>query len=331
MKALVYTATEEVKYRDEPAPTLRPNDVLVEVQAAAICGSDMHAYHGHDARRVPPLILGHEVCGTVLTGQYKGQKHIINPLMTCGKCDDCITGRTNLCPERELIGMYLQGAFAEQVAIDERNLLPVPEDMNPIHAALTEPTATALHAIALVERVSYRPLSEMRCLVIGGGAIGLLAALILKAKGCVNIDMAETNALRRDSVAAQNCVTVYNPIDQEAPQMGQYDAVFDCVGAGATRQHGSEAVRPGGILSHIGLQNTADGLDTRRITLQEITFLGNYCYTHADMKASLNMLYSGQLGDLSWVEQRPMSEGAQAFTDLHNGDVAAAKIVLIPD
>lgn len=331
MKALVYTDTKEMTYRDEPLPTQREGDVILEVNAAAICGSDMHAYHGHDERRIPPLILGHEVCGTVLDGKHAGKRMVINPLMTCGVCLDCQTGRSNLCSERELIGMYLQGAFAEQVAIDERNLLEIPEDMDPISASVTEPTATALHAIALIERIAYRPLSEMRCLVLGGGAIGLLAALILKAKGCTQIDLAETNSLRRESIDSQHCCKTYNPITNIAPHTGEYDVVLDCVGSGITRASSCEAVRPGGIISHVGLQDSKEGIDSRKITLQEVTFLGNYCYTTADMKASIDMLYQNRLGDLSWIDVRPMSAGAEAFSDLHNGLVGAAKIVLQPD
>ncbi len=331
MKALVYTDIKEMTYREEPLPNQREGDVILQVHAAAICGSDMHAYHGHDERRVPPLILGHEVCGTVLDGKHAGKRMVINPLMTCGVCLDCQTGRSNLCVERELIGMYLQGAFAEQVAIEERNLLEIPEDMNPISASVTEPTATALHAIALVERIAYRPLSEMRCLVLGGGAIGLLAALILKAKGCTQIDIAETNALRRESINAQHCGDAYDPIANKPPHAEQYDVVLDCVGSGITRKTSCEAVRAGGIISHVGLQDSNDGFDSRRVTLQEVTFLGNYCYTTADMKAAIDMLYQNRLGDLSWIDVRPMSAGGEAFSDLHHGRVAAAKIVLQPD
>lgn len=331
MKALVYTDTKEMTYREEPLPHQREGDVILQVQASAICGSDMHAYHGHDERRVPPLILGHEVCGTVLEGKHAGKRMVINPLMTCGACLDCQMGRSNLCVERELIGMYLQGAFAEQVAIEERNLLEIPADMNPISASITEPTATALHAIALLERIAYRPLSEMRCLVLGGGAIGLLAALILKAKGCAQIDLAETNALRRDTISRQRCCDVYDPIANQAAYSGEYDIVLDCVGSGITRASSCEAVRAGGIISHIGLQDSKEGIDSRKITLQEVTFLGNYCYTTADMKASIDMLYQQRLGDLAWIDVRPMSAGGEAFSDLHHGRVAAAKIVLQPD
>ncbi len=331
MNALVYTDTQEITYRAEPLPIARSGDVIMNVTATAICGSDMHAYHGKDSRRVPPLILGHEVSGTVLDGRYAGQRMVINPLMTCGECNCCVGGQSNLCLKRELIGMYLSGAFADQVAISERNLLALPIDMNPIHAALTEPTATALHAVRLVERSLIRPLSESRCLVLGGGAIGLLTALILKAKGCQAIDIAETNALRRRSIENLNIARCFNPIDESIPHLAGYHLVLDCVGSGATRRTASEAVQPGGIISHLGLQDEKEGLDTRKLTLQEVTLIGNYCYTRADLQASIDMLYNRQLGDLSWLEVRALSEGGQAFKDLHNGQVAAAKIVLQPD
>jgi threonine dehydrogenase-like Zn-dependent dehydrogenase len=333
MKALVYTGTQEVEYRDENKPTPGPNQALIEVAATAICGSDMHAYHGLDERRVPPLILGHEVAGKLISGpaHLMGQHVVINPLMTCGHCRPCISGRANLCSAREIIGMRLAGAYAQYLVVDQTNLLLPPPTLEPWVACLTEPTATALHAVALVERVSYRPLSEQRCLVIGGGAIGLLTALILAAKGCPNIDLAETNALRRTTVEQQAVAQVFDPITETVPSTNGYDVVFDCVGAGVTRAMASEHVAAGGIISHVGLQNSHEGLDIRRITLQEITLLGNYCYTPADMQAALDMLAAKRLGDLKWVQLRPLSEGAQAFSDLHHGRAAAAKIVLQPD
>ena len=116
MKALVYVAPNTVVVREEPEPIPLDADVLVAVNAVGICGSDMHGYHGHDARRVPPLILGHEAAGTALTGRFKGQRVVLNPLMTCGRCPACTSGRTNLCPERKLIGMNRPGAFAERIA-----------------------------------------------------------------------------------------------------------------------------------------------------------------------------------------------------------------------
>ena len=114
MKALVYTAPNTIEFRPEPAPSLLPGDSLVKVEAVGICGSDLHAYLGHDSRRVPPLILGHEVCGTVIEGSSKGKQVVVNPLITCGECNDCLNGLTNLCLNRKLIGMNRPGAFAQR-------------------------------------------------------------------------------------------------------------------------------------------------------------------------------------------------------------------------
>ena len=125
MKALVYTGTEEVIYRDEPRPAdPAEGQVLLDIDACGLCGSDMHAYHGLDSRRIPPLILGHEAVGVVQNGSRSGEHVIVNPLISCGTCADCIAGRTNLCADRELVGMRLAGAFAEHVVVPERNLLP---------------------------------------------------------------------------------------------------------------------------------------------------------------------------------------------------------------
>ena len=87
MKALVYTGVEELSYREEKNPVEKPDESILEVQASGICGSDMHAYHGKDERRIPPLILGHEVSGTIEKGSQKGKKVVLNPLITCGGCD----------------------------------------------------------------------------------------------------------------------------------------------------------------------------------------------------------------------------------------------------
>src|SRR5918997_6744748 len=103
MKALVYTQPHELVFRDEPRPAATSGEVLVRLDSIGICGSDMHGYHGHDPRRVPPLILGHEAAGVVVAGELEGRRVAVNPLITCGRCDDCVSGRTNLCPERQLI------------------------------------------------------------------------------------------------------------------------------------------------------------------------------------------------------------------------------------
>jgi 2-desacetyl-2-hydroxyethyl bacteriochlorophyllide A dehydrogenase len=330
MKALVYTDTNQIVYRDEPDPVPGPDDVLVKVEATGICGSDMHAYHGKDSRRVPPLILGHEVAGTAVSGEAEGKRVVINPLITCGQCPLCDTGRSNLCASRELIGMRLAGAYAERVTIPAVNLITLPDDLNAVHASLAEPAATALHALHLAMQAAHRPLAEFRTLVIGGGGVGLLAALLLRGYGCKQLVVAETHGMRRESVAKHVGCDVHDPINDPALDANGFDLVIDAVGGGVTRKSAMAAVSPGGIFIHIGLMDSSGELDIRKMTLFEVSMIGVYCYTMADMRAAVQAIADGMLGDLNWIETRPLADGAQAFDDLHHGRSAAAKIVLIP-
>lgn len=331
MRALVYTGTQQMDYREEPLPVAAHGESLVRIEASGICGSDMHAWHGHDARRVPPLILGHELAGVVEGGKLDGKRVAINPLVTCGFCRDCRAGSPNLCAKRDLLGLGRAGGYAQAVCVPDTNLFSIPDSLCAVHASLMEPTAVSLHAIHLAEKILSRPVSECRTLVIGGGAIGALAALLLEQKGVRAISIAETSEHRRKSLQSMCNAHVYDPLAGKTPPENHFDLVIDAVGSGNTRLAASALVRTGGVISHIGLQDNADGLDTRRLTLQEITFIGNYTYNLSDLQAALDILAEQLIGDLSWVETRPLSDGAEAFLDIHNARTAAPKIVLLPN
>lgn len=331
MKALIYTGPETLVYRDDLEPKTTKGEVLVGIEAVGICGSDMHAYLGHDDRRPAPLILGHEACGRIVDGPQAGKRVTINPLVTCGVCRDCVSGRPNLCAERQIISMPpRQGAFAEFIAIPERNLVEVPDNMDPSIAALTEPVATGLHAVQLAHRHSHRPLAEARALVIGGGAVGLAAALVLASHGCREIALADTHAGRRETAAATKICTAFDPSNGEGPEPGSMDVVIDAVGAKLTRMDAITAARPGSVIVHVGLLDGEDGVDIRRLTLQEISLVGCYTYTMTDFCAAFQALQSGALGTPDWYEKRPLADGANAFADLREGRTSAAKIILCP-
>ena len=329
MKALVYTAPNTVEYRQEPSPSLIDGDALVQVEAVGICGSDLHAYLGHDSRRVPPLILGHEVCGTVIEGTSTGKHVVVNPLITCGECDDCLNGLTNLCVNRKLVGMNRPGAFADQLTIPEKNLVEVPAQANPVQLALTEPAAVSLHAVRLVEQILPRPLSEGASLVIGGGAVGLLCVLFLVDYGCKEIELHETNNERRAVIEDLGICKVTDPT-KSAIRSGRFAAVFDAVGAPVTRKVAIESAKAGGVVMHIGLADASGPIDVRKMTLSEIAFIGTYTYTALDFRMAARKIANGDLGSLDWVDERPLSDGSQAFHELIENRVASPKIVLRP-
>ena len=324
MKALVYDGVEELGFRDVPDAQPREGEHLIRVEAVGICGSDMHAYLGHDTRRPAPLILGHEAAGTVVGGPKDGTRVTVNPLVTCGTCKACTAGRENLCADRQIISMPpREGAFAQFVAMPESNLVVVPEGVSMAKAALAEPIAVSWHASRLALEALH-PKMEKHALVLGGGAIGLAAALSLKAMGVDDVTVAEPNDIRRAFLrerCGQNAV---------AGAEGQFDIVIDAVGYAATRAKASELAEPGGVITHVGLGEDMGGLDIRRMTLQEITFIGTYTYTAQDFRDTAQAIFDARLGPLDWIEQRNLDEGYAAFQDLRAGKVAAPKIVLNP-
>ncbi len=330
MRALVYTGPNTLEMTDVPEPVPNDGESVVEIEAVGICGSDQHAYHGTDPRRVPPLILGHEAAGRVISGSMEGERVTINPMVTCGECRYCVEKRENLCPNRSLLSIPpREGAFAQRVAIPPKNLVVVPEGVPLAHAALAEPLACGWHALRLAANSFVRPIGDARLVVLGGGAIGLGTALAALVYGIEDIWISEPNPARRDMLSEAGPFTIYGA-DEEGPEDGSVPLVVDAYGSEASRATSTRLAAPGGVIAHIGLAGGDAGLDTRRMTLQEITFFGTYTYTNDDFRATAQAIFDGRFGDFSWIEERPLEDGAQAFIDLDARSVRAAKIVLKP-
>ncbi len=140
----------------------------------------------------------------------------------------------------------------------------------------------------------------------------------------------EPNAARRQTASRAGSFHCYAPNEPGEPAKLSMDLIIDAVGAVATRSAASRLIKPGGVIVHVGLLPGSEGLDVRKITLQEIIVAGTYCYTPLEFRETLDAMASGQLGSLDWVEERPLADGPQAFRDLDAGATAAAKIVLRP-
>ncbi len=334
MKALVYTGVQELTYREEKDPKEVSGESIVTVKASGICGSDMHAYHGKDERRNPPLILGHEVSGIIQKGKFENKNVVLNPLISCGKCKYCINKHEHLCPERSMVGMskpfQREGGLAEYVSIPNKNVHEVPEGLEIKEAALTEPTAVAVHAVELAEKKFSKPLSELNILIQGAGAIGLLCGLVLsKEKNCTKIIMSDPNKLRLKECSDYLAAKFVNPKDKELRE-SYFDLIFDTVGLEITRQQAILTISPGGTIIHVGLTDPAGTFNFKKLTIQEITIIGTYCYTNEDFKHAINLLKEKKLGSLKWIAYRELKNGAEAFKQIHDGSCIAPKIILIP-
>ena len=334
MQALVYTGTNKIDFREEKDPIAKPGESIIKVKASGICGSDMHAYHGNDERRIPPLILGHEVSGTSLDGKFKNKDVVINPLISCENCDYCKNESEHLCPERTMIGMSTpikrEGGLAELVSVPEKNIFEVPEKLSIKEAALAEPAAVALHAVLLAEQNLKKPLSECKILIQGAGAIGLLCGLVLnKEKKTTNIIMSDPNKKRLDECSKYLKANFVSPNDKSI-KANNFDLILESVGLEVTRHQAIKSIAPGGTILHIGLTQPSGTFDFKKLTIQEVTLIGTYCYTNKDFQKKLEILKENKLGDLGWIEYRDLKKGSEAFQEIHNGTCVAPKIILTP-
>ena len=333
MRALVYTDIQTLIYREEKNPKTINGESIIKVSASGICGSDMHAYHGHDNRRIPPLILGHEISGIIDKGNDSGKKVVLNPLITCSNCDYCKSGREHLCNKRIILGMNRpierQGGFAEYVSIPNKNIYELPKNIDMREAPIAEPCAVALHAVELGEINLKKSLKDCKVLVIGAGAIGLLCGLIIsKVKKCDDIVIVEPNDKRlKESLKYLNA-DGFKP-DSKNIISDHFDIVFDTVGLESTRKEAIRSIKPGGTIIHIGLTQSDGNFDFRKTTLQEIKFIGTYCYTNKDFEKTLSILNNKEIGSLEWIEYRNLKDGSSAFREIHEGKCIAPKIILL--
>jgi threonine dehydrogenase-like Zn-dependent dehydrogenase len=162
VRALVYTRPGVVELLDADEPQPAADEVVIEVAVVGICGSELHGIHSNDFRR-PPLVMGHEFAG--LTSD--GRRVTVNPLISCGTCDMCFSGREQLCRTREILGIHRPGAFAQYVTVPQRAVHELPADMPFTTAAVIEPLANAIHALNITPPPRRR---HDRAGVAAGGA-----------------------------------------------------------------------------------------------------------------------------------------------------------------
>lgn len=310
MRALVFTQPNVVELLDVDEPTTADGEVLVDVDAVGICGSELHGVGSTDFRR-PPLIMGHEFAGTT----PDGRRVTVNPLIACGSCDLCQRGLSHLCRTREILGIHRPGAFAERVAVPESALHELPASMSFEQAALIEPLANGVHAVAL-----SRPEPGMRIAVLGAGTIGLVSLLAAR-QHTTEVVVCDLSSERLAVAERLGAAHVTDRID------GEFDAIIDAVGAPSTHRLSIEHLRPGGTTVWIGLLSTEAAFDAQAIVRYEQHIVGSYCYTDDDFAAAVELAAHV---DLSWTDSFGLGHGATIFDELANGRHDVVKALLRP-
>ncbi|NLH99887.1 MAG: alcohol dehydrogenase catalytic domain-containing protein [Chthonomonadales bacterium] len=337
MRALVYTAPHRVELRDVPTPHTRPEQALIRVECAGICGSDLAGFEGRSTRRQPPLILGHEVVGRVVSAPVgasvsPGERVVANPLQTCGVCPACRHGHDNICSNWRLLGMDdVQGAFADYVAVDAANLTSVPDMMQPTAALMVEPLANSVHVLGLAEAGRFQSLA-----IIGGGTQGVLALALARLLGHRDIAVVESHPDRRTIAAELGASLVINPAETDpvteirAWSDGGVDVAIEAVGIGITRSAAVASVRKGGTVIMLGLHDQSSELDFAGMVRNEIALKGSFAYTSADFSRALRLLVTQEIDPTPYVSVMPLDDGQEAFRNALHPTGRTLKIALSP-
>jgi L-iditol 2-dehydrogenase len=314
----MFTAINEQKLVELPIPTLeRPDEVLLKVKSAGVCGSDLHGYTGQSGRRKPPLIMGHEATAEIVeVGQAashlsRGARVAIQPLEIGGP----YLG-TN---KRRLMGMDEPGAYAEYVKWPAGNLYPLPDSLSYEDGALTEPLAVTVHAVSLAP---IRPYDT--AFIAGAGPIGLLTLSVLRQTGVSRIAVSDVSDSRLEYAQALGADVVINPTRQkpgevvrEFTQGKGVDIAFEAVGISPTCQQTLEVTRDKGVVIWIGNNQRMVEIDMQAIVTRELKVLGSYGMTELDFERALRMLADGRIKTQQIINRRArLSEGPTLFDEL---------------
>jgi len=343
MKALVLREYNHFEYAEVPQPEIGPEEVLVRVKAVGTCGSDVHGMDGSSGRRLPPIIMGHEAAGIIekvgerVRGWAPGDRVTFDSTIYCGACYHCRRGEINLCDNRRVLGVSTdeykqQGAYAEYVALPARILYRLPEKVTFEQAAMVEPCSIAFHG------VQRTPISlNDTALVVGAGMVGLLVVQALRLAGCgriIAVDPVETKLELAQELGADAGI---NPATDDVPEAVHEqtggrgaDVGFEVVGSSGALQSALAGVRKGGSVTLIGNLAPTVELPLQSAVTREITLYGS-CASRGEYPACLDMIARGAVNVDALVSAiAPLSEGAEWFQRLYDGEPGLMKVIFQP-
>src|SRR5215475_3147343 len=327
---------------DIPEPTCAPDEVLIQVAACGICGSDVHGYDGSSGRRIPPIVMGHEAAGIIeaLGSSVKnfavGDRVTFDSTVYCGECPNCRRGNVNLCDRRQVLGVSCgdyrrAGAFAEFVAVPARICYRLPDNLEFREAAMLEAVAVAIHGVNLAQMAS-----GSTGLVIGAGTIGLLTLQALRAAGSERVFVADVDkqrlALAKQLGAAE--VLLSDELLQEKilrlTGHEGVDVTFEAVGRNETVAAAIDATRKGGTAVLVGNITPNVNLPLQKVVTRQIRLQGS-CASAGEYPQAIEWMASGAIDVKPLISAvAPLAEGARWFERLYAREPNLLKVVLRP-
>jgi 2-desacetyl-2-hydroxyethyl bacteriochlorophyllide A dehydrogenase len=329
VRAVVIKAPHEVEVMTVDDPTPGPRDVVVEVAACGICGTDLHILEGEFAPTLP-VIPGHEFAGTVaavgseVSELTVGDRVAVDPSLYCNECHYCRIGRNNLCERWRAIGVTVPGGAAQFALAPVGNCVRLAEHVRLQDAALIEPLSCAVRGYDVLT-------SQLgsHVLIYGSGTMGLMMLELAKRTGAASVDVVDINAERLVTAKALGCSGTVTSADELERPRG-WELVVDATGVAAAIQDGLSRVAPGGTFLQFGVTaySTRVEIDPYRIYNKEITITGSMAVLHSYERAA-ELFATGILdADIFISDRLPLEEYADAIDRFRRGQ--GRKIQVVP-
>jgi len=343
MKALLLSQYKELNVTDFDKPEVGADDVLVQVKACGICGSDIHGYDGSTGRRVPPLVMGHEAAGVVVeagsnvTSVQVGDHVTFDSTVSCGSCFFCRKGAINLCDNRMVLGVSCgeyrrHGAFAEYVSVPQHICYALPKELPFAHAAMIEAVSVAVHA------ANRTPVTlGDTAVIVGSGMIGLLVIQAIRLAGCSQVIAVDLDAGRLEKAKLLGADVGLKADEVDVPAEVKKltggrgaDVVLEVVGATATINTAIESVRKGGAVTLVGNLAPKVEMPLQSIVTRELSVFGS-CASSGEYPACIDLLANRAIRVEDMITATAsLEQGVDWFARLYAGEPGAMKVILDP-
>ena len=330
MKAAVITAPGEIAIEEVADPTPGDNDVVVEVAAVGICGTDLHIFEGEFAPKLP-IVPGHEMSGTVVavgrsvTEIKIGDAVAIDPSLHCGECFYCRRARGNLCENWNALGVTYPGAAAQFLLSPKKNIHKLPKNVDLKSAALIEPLSCAVRGF---DQLPRNPGSHY--LIYGSGTMGLMMAEMAKVNGAASVSIVDLNQDKLKTAKVLGFTNLAKSAD-EFDQPRGFDVVIDCTGVTEAIKDGLKHVMPGGTFLQFGVANKDAKVEIQPFWVynKEITIVGSMAVLHSFDRA-VELFASGVLNtDVMISDRYSLENYADALTAFKSGK--GRKTIVLPN
>jgi len=343
MKALLLSEYNRLSLTEQPAPRPGPDELLIQVAACGICGSDVHGFDGSTGRRIPPIVMGHEAAGIVTSVGTNvrefapGDRVTFDSTVYCGACSFCLRGEINLCDRRQVIGVSCgeyrrAGAFAEFITVPARIAYHLPDSFSFADAAMLEAVSVALHGVAVSQMAA-----EDSVLVIGAGMIGLLLLQAARIGGASRVFVADVDATRLKLAAdlGADCTiqaTGAALVDEvlRLTDGAGVDVVLEAVGLNETIASAIDCARKGGTITLVGNISPQVTLPLQKVVSRQIRLQGS-CASAGEYPRAIELIADGKIKVKPLITAiAPLSDGPFWFGRLHAREPNLMKVVLDP-